>query len=195
MLHKDALGEGAILASLGILKDDALKNGIGWATILKLLPGIPGITANVVQHQLANLHASGDYARILSAVQAEIEQEHAAQLAALAALIARLARRRAISDMGFGEFRRQLTYKAALSGTTIVVADRFFPSSKLCSQCGCLNETLTLKDRVYHCAECGLMLDRDVNAARNLQHIAETTASSAGRYACGVVSAGVRSWE
>jgi len=74
---------------------------------------------------------------------------------------------RAISDVGFFEFRRQLTYKTALLGISLLVADRFFPSSKLCSACGAINENLTLKDREWTC-DCGIIHDRDRNAAINL---------------------------
>ena len=78
---------------------------------------------------------------------------------------------RAISDVGFGEFRRQLTYKTAWNGISLLVADRFFPSSKLCSACGAINDNLTLKDREWTCA-CGTNLDRDRNAAINLSRLA-----------------------
>ena len=74
---------------------------------------------------------------------------------------------RAVSDVSFYEIRRQLEYKALDRGGEITVADRFFPSSKLCSQCGCIKTDLTLSDRVYIC-DCGLTLNRDENAARNL---------------------------
>lgn len=73
---------------------------------------------------------------------------------------------RAISDIGFGEFRRQLTYKSMIYGTTIIVADRFFPSTKLCRMCGQLN-AMPLSQRTYKC-DCGHAEDRDINAARNL---------------------------
>lgn len=76
---------------------------------------------------------------------------------------------RAISDIGFYEFRRQLEYKAPLYGTEIIVADRWFPSSKACSSCGWKNDSLALSDRVFRCHECGLVEDRDVNAALNLR--------------------------
>ncbi len=79
---------------------------------------------------------------------------------------------RAISDIGFGEFRRQLEYKAKIYDTKIVVADRFFPSSKTCSQCGCVKEKLSLAERVFHCDQCGFEIDRDLNAARNLEKVA-----------------------
>jgi putative transposase len=75
---------------------------------------------------------------------------------------------RAINDVGMFEFRRQLTYKAKLYGSEIVVANRFFPSSKMCSDCGFKNESLTLKDREWPCSACGVHHDRDINAARNL---------------------------
>jgi putative transposase len=74
---------------------------------------------------------------------------------------------RAISDMGLGTFRRMLTYKAEVSGCAVLVADRWFPSTKLCV-CGVVNETITLADRVFHCGDCGYTEDRDVHAALNL---------------------------
>ena len=76
---------------------------------------------------------------------------------------------RAISDMGLGMFRRLLTYKAEVSGTEIIVADRWFPSSKLCLACGSPHETLTLADRVFVCPSCGFTDDRDFHAADNLE--------------------------
>jgi putative transposase len=75
---------------------------------------------------------------------------------------------RHVSDAAFGQFRAQLEYKAAWYGTQVVVADRWFPSSKTCSGCGTINANLTLADRVFHCGHCGLVIDRDVNAAVNL---------------------------
>jgi putative transposase len=83
---------------------------------------------------------------------------------------ARLAR--AISDVGFYEFRRQLQYKAERYGTELVLADRWYPSSKLCSACGDRNATLRLGERTWTCAACGAHHDRDVNAAINLQRFA-----------------------
>jgi putative transposase len=78
---------------------------------------------------------------------------------------------RAISDVGFFEFRRQLTYKTAWNGVSLLVADRFFPSSKLCSVCGAINNNLTLDDRTWTC-DCGVTHDRDRNAAINLSRLA-----------------------
>ncbi|CAH0146302.1 hypothetical protein SRABI118_00415 [Massilia sp. Bi118] len=79
---------------------------------------------------------------------------------------------RAIADVGFYEFRRQLLYKAPRYGTDIVLADRWYPSSKLCSHCGVRNATLALGERTWRCAACGAHHDRDVNAAINLQRLA-----------------------
>ncbi len=76
---------------------------------------------------------------------------------------------KAIADMGFSEFRRQLEYKCQLYGSQLVVVDRFFPSSKKCSNCGVVKESLSLSQRVFHCEACSFEADRDVNASVNLE--------------------------
>ncbi|GAA6619713.1 RNA-guided endonuclease InsQ/TnpB family protein [Scytonema sp. NUACC26] len=81
-----------------------------------------------------------------------------------------------IQDMGFFEFRRQLTYKCELYGSKLVIADRWFPSSKTCSNCGTLKKELSLKERVFNCG-CGVSLDRDLNAAINLRNYSSVAAS------------------
>jgi len=73
-----------------------------------------------------------------------------------------------VADAGWGSFRRILEYKAPAYGVEIVVADRFFPSSKTCSGCGSVKESLTLRERTYRCECCGLSIGRDLNAAINL---------------------------
>ncbi len=75
---------------------------------------------------------------------------------------------KAISDMGFYEFRRQLEYKCQLYGSKLIVADRFFPSSKTCSNCGWHNPDLKLSDRWFLCVSCGSFIERDWNASINL---------------------------
>jgi putative transposase len=97
---------------------------------------------------------------------------------------------RSLADMGFHEFRRQLIYKAALHGNTIAVVDRWFPSTKRCSRCHELNKEITLKDRDFECGCCGLLIDRDENAARNLR----STVSSTGIDACGEEGSGSCPW-
>ena len=86
----------------------------------------------------------------------------------------RLARR--LADAGFGELRRQLGYKTAWVGGTLIQADSFFPSSKSCSGCGHVKAKLPLSERTYRCEQCGLVLDRDENAARNLAALLHTGA-------------------
>ena len=75
---------------------------------------------------------------------------------------------KAISDCGWGEFRRMLEYKAARAGRQLIVADRFYPSSKTCSACGHQLAELPLSTRAWHCPSCGTRHDRDVNAAKNI---------------------------
>jgi len=94
---------------------------------------------------------------------------------------------RAISDMGLGMFRQMLTYKAEVSGTRIIVADRWFPSSRLCV-CGAVHETLTLADRVFVCPACGFTDARDFHAADNLERYPRLVGNDK---ACGDRSAGV----
>ncbi|SRR6266581_2664196 len=79
---------------------------------------------------------------------------------------------RAIADVGLYEFRRQIEYKARYAGCILQVVSRWEPSSKTCSSCGWLHPDLTLADRVFICQQCGLTLDRDVNAAYNLAALA-----------------------
>lgn len=75
---------------------------------------------------------------------------------------------KSIADVKWYEFRRQILYKAELYGIEVILADRFYPSSKTCSCCGNYKKDLKLKDRTYICNECGLKIDRDINAAINL---------------------------
>lgn len=82
----------------------------------------------------------------------------------------RLARH--IADAGFGEIRRQLGYKTEWNGGRLLVADRWYPSSKTCSGCGAAKAKLALSEREYHCEVCGLIMDRDRNAALNLAALA-----------------------
>lgn len=79
---------------------------------------------------------------------------------------------KAISDVGLGEFKRQLLYKSAQAGIEVKQVSRWFPSSKTCSSCGTVKEELGLDERVYVCTECGYIADRDYNAARILAQAA-----------------------
>lgn len=78
---------------------------------------------------------------------------------------------RSVQTSKFYEIRRQLMYKCENNNIELVVADRFYPSSKTCSSCGKIKDDLKLKDRVYRCPQCGTIIDRDLNAAINLSRI------------------------
>jgi putative transposase len=93
-----------------------------------------------------------------------------------------------IIDVSFSEIIRQLTYKALWSGIEIVKADRFYPSSKMCSCCGYKKDKLSLATRTYKCYNCGTIIDRDLNAAVNLANYSPTSKGE-GREACGEVVA------
>ena len=79
---------------------------------------------------------------------------------------------KAVQQQGFYEFRRQIEYKSAWNNIPIIIADRFFPSSKLCSCCGMINRDLKLSDRIYRC-DCGNIIDRDFQASLNLKQYGE----------------------
>jgi putative transposase len=85
---------------------------------------------------------------------------------------------RALADTGLAELRRMLAYKTTWYGSQLVVADRFYPSSKTCSACGWVKAKLTLAERTFTCEVCGLRVDRDLNAARNLAKLAHHVAQS-----------------
>lgn len=78
---------------------------------------------------------------------------------------------RSIQSSKFYEVRKQLVYKCKNNNIKLIVADRFYPSSKTCSSCGKIKDDLKLKDRVYRCPQCGTIIDRDLNAAINLSRI------------------------
>ena len=96
---------------------------------------------------------------------------------------------RSVSDAGFFEFRRQLDYKAAMTGAKIILADRWFPSSKTCSQCGTIHD-MPLSKRTLSC-ECGNEMDRDLNAAINLREYAvSSTVAACGEERSDAVQSG-----
>ena len=79
---------------------------------------------------------------------------------------------KAIQQQGFYEFRRQVEYKSTWNNILVIIADRFFPSSKLCSCCGEIKKDLKLSDRIYKC-DCGNIIDRDFQASLNLKQYGE----------------------
>jgi len=94
----------------------------------------------------------------------------------------------AVSDAAFGEFKRQMQYKLGWNDGALVLIDRFFPSSKLCSTCGCINDSLTLADREWTCP-CGIRHDRDENAAKNILAKGLQTPGGSNGAGCGGLEA------
>jgi putative transposase len=87
---------------------------------------------------------------------------------------------RAIADVGFAELRRQLGYKTTWHGSVLVTADQWYPSSKTCSACGTVKAKLPLSARVFACDNCGISIDRDRNAARNLAALVSYLVAGSG---------------
>jgi putative transposase len=90
---------------------------------------------------------------------------------------------KALKDAALGELGRQVDYKTAWNGGRVVWADRFYPSSKRCSRCKVVKEHLELSERIYRCTSCGLVIDRDLNAALNLKDVAASRTET--KNACG----------
>jgi putative transposase len=87
---------------------------------------------------------------------------------------------RAVADAGFAEIRRQLRYKTQWNGGVLAVADRWFPSSKTCSGCQAVKSKLPLSMRTFTCEACGLVIDRDENAALNLAALVKRHVAGSG---------------
>ncbi|MEU1964350.1 IS607 family element RNA-guided endonuclease TnpB [Micromonospora sediminicola] len=120
--------------------------------------------------RVANLRRDG-----LNKLTTRLTREHATVVVEdlnVAALLRNRRLARHIADAGFAEIRRQITYKTIWNGGRLVIADRWYPSSKTCSGCGAVKAKLALSEREYECEACGLILDRDLNAARNLAALA-----------------------
>ena len=80
---------------------------------------------------------------------------------------------KAVQQQNFGEFYRQMQYKCEWGNIAFITANRFYPSSKTCSHCGAIKKDLRLSDRTYVCTDCGMVMDRDLNAAVNLAALAK----------------------
>jgi putative transposase len=133
---------------------------------------------NRVHHRVANLRADALH-KLTTRIAAEygkvvLEDLHVAGMLRNR----RLARK--IADAGFGEIRRQISYKTGWGGGTTIVADRWYPSSKTCSNCKTAKAKLPLHVRVFTCDTCGLVLDRDANAAVNLAALAAAGTTGTG---------------
>ncbi|MCX5009364.1 IS607 family element RNA-guided endonuclease TnpB [Streptomyces sp. NBC_00638] len=131
-----------------------------------------------VHYRVANLREDALH-KLTSAVAAEYGTVVVEDLN-IAGMLRNRRLARHIADAAFGEIRQQLTYKTRRNGCRIVTADRWFPSSKTCSGCGVVKAKLPLHNRTYHCDACGLVLDRDANAARNLAALAAAAVTGTG---------------
>ena len=125
------------------------------------------------QHRLARLHARiknirRDWSHKVTTQLIRENQTICLEDLNVKGMMANRRLSRAISDVGWYELRRQLTYKAEWYGREVRFIGRFLPSSKTCSNCGCRKDTLALSERVFRCTDCGFELDRDLNAARNI---------------------------
>jgi len=133
---------------------------------------------NKVHHRIATLRRDGIH-KLTTALAREygtivVEDLH------VAGMIRNRSLARVVSDAGFGEIRRQLTYKTRWNGGRVEVADRWFPSSKTCSGCRAVKTKLPLRTRTYVCERCGLVLDRDENAALNLAALVKRQVAGSG---------------
>lgn len=133
---------------------------------------------NRVHHRVANLREDALH-KFTTSVSAEYGTVVVENLNVAGMLRSRRLARR-IADAGFGAIRRQLTYKAQRNGCRVLAADRWFPSSKTCSGCGAVRAKLPLHVRAYKCDACGLVIDRDVNAALNLAALAAAAVTGTG---------------
>jgi putative transposase len=133
---------------------------------------------NVIHHRVANLREDALH-KLTTGLAREygtvvVEDLH------VAGMLRNRRLARSIADASFSQIRRQIRYKTQWNGGHQVVADRWFPSSKTCSRCKAAKAKLPLSARVFHCDECGLVLDRDVNAARNLAALAVACSTGTG---------------
>jgi IS605 OrfB family transposase len=138
---------------------------------------------NQTQRRMARVHARAANLRrdALHTLTTELATQHGTVVVEqlnVAGMIRNRRLARAIADTGMAELRRQLSYKSTWYGCRLVVADRFYPSSKTCSACGWVKAKLTLAERTFYCEACGLLMDRDLNAARNLARLVRSVAQS-----------------
>ena len=149
--------------------------------------------AGRVHARVRHLRADGIH-KLTTAIAAEYGQVVVEDLNVAGMMHHRRRLARHIADAGFGEIRRQLAYKTTWHGGALMVADRWFPSSKTCSGCGAVKAKLSLSARVFKCQACGLVRDRDHNAAANLAALAASTTGApewpgprrdGAEYACG----------
>ena len=133
---------------------------------------------NRVHHRVCNLRKDGIH-KLTTALAREYATIVVEDLN-VAGMLTNRKLARVVSDAGFGEIRRQLTYKTQWNGGRLEVADRWFPSSRMCSGCQAVKPKLPLRVRTYICDSCGLLADRDENAALNLAALVKRHVAGSG---------------
>ncbi|MFF3873737.1 IS607 family element RNA-guided endonuclease TnpB [Streptomyces sp. NPDC001978] len=133
---------------------------------------------NRIHHRVANLRADALH-KLTTRVTAQYGTVVIEDLN-VAGMLRNRRLARQIADAGFGDIRRQLASKTKRNGCRIVAADRWYPSSKTCSGCGAVKAKLPLHIRTFACDVCGLVIDRDANAAHNLAALAAAAATGTG---------------
>ncbi len=142
----------------------------GWRSAQRELARLHGRVANLrgeALHQLTT-HLAEEYGTVV------VERLN------VAGMVRNRRLARAIADSGMGGVRRLLAYKTVWAGGRLLQADTFFASSKICSSCGMVKAKLSLAERMYRCQACGMVLDRDENAARNLAALVEMVVAGSG---------------
>ncbi len=122
-------------------------------------------------HRISNIRR--DYLHKMTSYIAKTWSKIAIEDLCVSGMLANHKLSKAVADQGFYEFRRQLEYKCPLYGSELVIVDRWFPSSKTCSNCQNIQQDLKLSDRWFNCTECETHLPRDFNASINLAHYAD----------------------
>ncbi|MET9680929.1 IS607 family element RNA-guided endonuclease TnpB [Streptomyces coeruleorubidus] len=133
---------------------------------------------NKLHHRVANLRTDALH-KLTTRVRAEYGTVVVEDLN-VAGMLRNKRLARHVADAGFGEIRRQLTYKGQWNACPTIVANRWYPSSKTCSNCGATKAKLPLHVRVFDCDECPLVMDRDANAARNLAALTAARTTGTG---------------
>lgn len=124
-----------------------------------------------LHHRISNIRR--DYLHKMTSYIAKTWSKIAIEDLCVSGMLANHKLSKAVADQAFYEFRRQLEYKCPLYGSELVIVDRWFPSSKTCSNCQNIQQDLKLSDRWFNCTECETHLPRDFNASINLAHYAD----------------------
>ena len=179
--HLAMLSTGAIIANPRALQHSLRKLRRLNRELARRTPGSK--RRNQARRRLARVHARAANLRrdSLHKLTTTLATEHGTVVVEqlnVAGMVRNRYLARAISDTGMAELRRLLAYKTSWYGSRLVVADPFFPSSKTCSACGWVKAKLTLAERTFTCPACGLVMDRDLNAARNLAKLMDYVAQN-----------------